>query len=96
MLQTLEKLKKTTRRRKVKSYSLKEAQLQKVSCKANKNHFVIKLPKSAIDYLKIDPNTNELFLVPINGVLQVSRGNTLNLIPALDLNSMEDIFTPKK
>ncbi len=70
---------------------LEEAVPFSVAVEVVKNHVIIKLPRKALKYLKINKGT-KLSVIPINNVLHLTTGKALTLIPALDMSNLESQF----
>jgi hypothetical protein len=68
-----------------------EAKLFSVPIEVTKNHLTIKLPRKTLKYLNIDKD-GKLNVIPINNTLQILGGRALTLIPALDLENLDNQF----
>ena len=71
--------------------TLEEAKAFSVPVKFDSKNVVIKLPKKFASYLKLQKDSN-INIIPINNSLQITTSKMLTLIPALDLNDLENQF----
>lgn len=54
-----------------------------------KNDVTITIPKDYAKYLNIGARTKEIFLVPTDGVIQISGSEPISTIPALTEDNMD-------
>ncbi len=71
---------------------LEEAKIFSVPIDISGKHVTIKLPRKVLDYLHLDKDKKQLNILPINNTLQITNGKVLTLIPALDLESLNEQF----
>ena len=72
--------------------ALEEAKLFSVPIDITSKHVTIKLPRKVLRYLHLENGIKQLNVVPINNTLQITNGKVLTLIPALDLEHLDEQF----